>query len=147
MSLLLTLYIVLINSIEFEQVNADGAEPLKKGVFRNSCFLSKFVIWNPWKIFVKEFSFSKILEPLPVTLLKQPLYRYFSKSSIINFRIPILTERLSVGASKISKFFTSFMKSVLVCWSRYLGFYQNVLSIGVSQKIRYMTTNFNKIQN
>ena len=38
-SLLLTLYIVLVNSIEFEQVNAGWAEPLKKGVFKNSCFV------------------------------------------------------------------------------------------------------------
>ena len=33
MSLLLTLYIVLVNSIVFEQVNADWVEPLKKGDF------------------------------------------------------------------------------------------------------------------
>ena len=38
-SLLLTLYIVLVNSIECEQVNTGCAEPLKKGVFKNSCFV------------------------------------------------------------------------------------------------------------
>ena len=38
-SLLLTLHIVLVNSIECEQVNAGWAEPLKKGVFKNSCFV------------------------------------------------------------------------------------------------------------
>ena len=34
---------------------------------------------------------------------------------MIDFRIPIFAERLSVTASKIQKFLTSFMKSVLVC--------------------------------
>ena len=38
-SLLLTLYIVLVNSIECEQVNAGWAESLKKGVFINSSFV------------------------------------------------------------------------------------------------------------
>ena len=38
-SLLLTLYIALVNSIEFEQVNACKAEPLKKGAFENTGFL------------------------------------------------------------------------------------------------------------
>ena len=41
MSLLLILYIVLVNSIECEQVNAGWAEPLKKGVFKNSYFLKQ----------------------------------------------------------------------------------------------------------
>ena len=41
-------------------------------------------------------------------------------------------------ASKIRKFLTSFMKSVLVYWDRYLLFYQNVFSTGVSQKTGYM---------
>ena len=61
----LTLYIVLANSIEFEQLNAGGAEPLKKGISKNSFFVKqlkvKFVFSNPSKIFVKEFIFSKIL--------------------------------------------------------------------------------------
>ena len=48
--------------------------------------------WISWKRFVKEFIFSKILELLPVALLKK----------------------------------TSFMKSVLVCWNRYLLFYENI---------------------
>ena len=38
-SLLLTLDIVLVNSIECEQVNVGRAEPLKKGGFKNSCFV------------------------------------------------------------------------------------------------------------
>ena len=38
-SLLLTLYIALVNSIEWEQVNANWAEPLKKGDFKNSLFV------------------------------------------------------------------------------------------------------------
>ena len=74
MSLLLTLYIVLVNSIVFEQVNADWVEPLKKGVFQKSCFVNskvRYVIWNLWKIFVKELIFSKILGLLPVALLKK----------------------------------------------------------------------------
>ena len=33
LSLLLTLYIVLVNSIELEHVNAGWAEPLKRSVF------------------------------------------------------------------------------------------------------------------
>ena len=37
-SLLLTLYSVQVNSIEFKQANAGWAEPIKKGVFKNSCF-------------------------------------------------------------------------------------------------------------
>ena len=76
---------------------------------------SKSVVWNLWKIFVKEFIFNKVLGLLPAALLKQLLDRYFSRSLIIDFRIPIFTERLSVAASKIHKFLTSFMKSVLEC--------------------------------
>ena len=73
------------------------------------------MVWNPWKTFVKEFIFSKILGLLPVALLKKLLHRYFSRSLIIDFRKPIFAERLSVAASKIHKFPTSFMKSVLEC--------------------------------
>ena len=79
---------------------------------------SKSVVWNLWKIFVKEFIFNKVLELLPVALLKQLLDRYFSRSLIIDFRIPIFTERLSVAAqnSQISHFFcetgTCMLKSI-----------------------------------
>ena len=38
-SLLLTLHIVLVDFIEFEQANAGWAEPLKIGVYKYSCFL------------------------------------------------------------------------------------------------------------
>ena len=44
-SLLLILYIALVNSVECEQVNAGSAEPLKKGVFKNSCFV-KLGLWS-----------------------------------------------------------------------------------------------------
>ena len=44
-SLLLTSNIALVNSIEFEQVNAGWAELLKKGVFKNSCFV-KLSLWS-----------------------------------------------------------------------------------------------------
>ena len=37
-SLLLTLNIVLVNSIGFEQVNAGWAGLLKKDIYQNSCF-------------------------------------------------------------------------------------------------------------
>ena len=96
---------------------------------------SKFVVWNPWKIFVKEFLFSKILKLLLVALLKKLLHRYISRSLIIDFRIPIFIERLSAATSKIHKFLTSFMKSVLVCWNRYYLFCQDVFSTGISQKL------------
>ena len=89
---------------------------------------SKPVVWHPWKIFVKEFIFSKIFRLLPVALLVKLLHRYFSRSLIIDFRIAVFTIRLSVTASKIHKFFTSSMKSVLVCWNEYFLFYQNVFS-------------------
>ena len=38
-SLLLTLYIVLVNSVEFEQVNAGRVKRFKIDVFKNSCFV------------------------------------------------------------------------------------------------------------
>ena len=38
-ALLLTLYIALANSIEFEHINGSCAEPLKKDNFKNSCFV------------------------------------------------------------------------------------------------------------
>ena len=38
-SLFLTMYTVLVNSIEFEQVNGGLAEPLKRGVFKNNCLV------------------------------------------------------------------------------------------------------------
>ena len=109
-------------------------EPSTHGAF--TC--SKSVVWNPWKIFVKEFIFSKILRLLPVALLEKLLHSYFSRSLIIDFRIPIFTERLSEATSKIHKFLTSFIKSLLVCWNRYLPFYQNVFSTVISQKTRCM---------
>ena len=99
---------------------------------------SKSTFWNPWKLFVKEFIFSKTLGLLPLALLKKLLHKYFSRSLIIDFRKPIFTDRLSVAASKIYKFLTSFMKSVLVWWNRYLLFYQNVFSAGISQNIGCM---------
>ena len=62
---------------------------------------------------MKEFIFSKILGLMSVALLKKLLHKDFSRSLIIDFRIPILTERLSMAASKIRKFFTFFVKSVV----------------------------------
>ena len=56
------------------------------------------MIWNPWKIFGKEFIFSKTLGLLPVVLLKKLLHRYFSRGFIIDMKISIFTERLSVAA-------------------------------------------------
>ena len=56
------------------------------------------MIWNPWKIFGKEFIFSKTLGLLPVVLLKKLLHRYFSRGLIIDMKISIFTERLSVAA-------------------------------------------------
>ena len=105
------------------------------------------MVWNPWKIFVEELIFSKILGLLPVTLLKKLLHWYFSRSLIINFRIPIFTKCLSVATSKIHRFLTSFLKLVFLCWNivsylhgwnRYLLFYQNVFSTGIKAKIHYM---------
>ena len=51
----------------------------------------------------------------------------FSRSLITDFRIPIFTERLPVAASKIHKFLTSFLKSVLnveidICFSTKMYF-------------------------
>ena len=37
-SLLLPLYIVLVNSVEFEQVNAGRVKRFKIGVFKSKCF-------------------------------------------------------------------------------------------------------------
>ena len=93
------------------------------------------VVWNPWKILVKEFIFNKILGLLLVALLTKILHSYFSRNLIIDFRITIFTERLSVTASKIHKFLTSFVKSVLVFWYQYLIFWQNIFSTSISQKI------------
>ena len=56
------------------------------------------MIWNPWKIFGEEFIFSKTLGLLPVVLLKKLLHRYFSRGLIIDMKISIFTERLSVAA-------------------------------------------------
>ena len=53
---------------------------------------------------MKEFSFSKILGLLPVALVKKLLHRYFSRSLIIDLRIPIFTERLSVAASSANRY-------------------------------------------
>ena len=64
---------------------------------------------------MEEFIFSKILGLLPVALLKKVLHMYFSRSLVIDFRKPILAERLSVAASEIHKFLTSFMKLVPEC--------------------------------
>ena len=38
-SLLFTLFIALVDSIEFEEKNVGWEEPLKKDVFKNSCFV------------------------------------------------------------------------------------------------------------
>ena len=77
---------------------------------------------------MKEFIFRKILGLLPAALLKQLLNRYFSRNLIVDFRKSIFTKRLSVAASKIHKFPTSFIKSVLamyveidVCFSTIKG--------------------------
>ena len=64
---------------------------------------SKSVVWNPWKIFVKEFIFSKTLGLLPLALLKKLLHKYFSRSLIIDFRIPIFTERLSMAVLSMAE--------------------------------------------
>ena len=56
------------------------------------------MIWNPWKIFGKEFIFSKTLALLPVVLLKKLLRSYFSRGLIIDMKISIFTERLPVAA-------------------------------------------------
>ena len=53
---------------------------------------------------MKEFSFSKILGLLPVALVKKLLHRYFSRSLIIDLRIPIFTERLSVAVSSANRY-------------------------------------------
>ena len=50
------------------------------------------------KIFGKEFIFSKTLALLPVVLLKKLLHRHFSRGLIIDMKISIFTERLSVAA-------------------------------------------------
>ena len=62
------------------------------------------MVWNPWKIFVKEFVFSKILGLLPVAFLKNSLTGYFSRSLIIDFRKPVFTERLPVAASITNRY-------------------------------------------
>ena len=61
---------------------------------------------------------------MPVALLKKLIHRYFLKSLTIDFKIPIFTERLSVVASKIYKFVTTF--------------FQNAFSTSISQKIGRM---------
>ena len=53
------------------------------------------MIWNPWKILVKEFIFSEILGILLVVLLKKLFHRYFSRS----FENTYFTEYLSVAVS------------------------------------------------
>ena len=62
---------------------------------------------------MKQFILSKILGLLPVTLLKKPSSRVLFKEFDHKFRNTYFTERLSVAASKIHKFLTSFMKLVL----------------------------------
>ena len=44
------------------------------------------MVWNPWKIFVQQFIFSKILGLLPVTFLKKIPSQNFLRSLIIYFR-------------------------------------------------------------
>ena len=41
---------------------------------------------------------------LPVALLEKLLHRYFSRSFIIDSRLPIFTERLSVAASSANRY-------------------------------------------
>ena len=127
-----------------------GTTPLPTRIFEPSTHwaftCSKSVIWNPQEIFVKGFIFKKLLGLLPVALLKKHLHRYFSRSLIIDIKIPIFTKRLSVATSKIHKFLTSFIKSVLVCWNRYYLFYQNVFSTVIRQK-KGACINFIKLQN
>ena len=62
---------------------------------------------------MKQFILSKILGLLPVTLLKKTSSRVLFKEFDHKFRNTYFTERLSVAASKIHKFLTSFMKLVL----------------------------------
>ena len=62
---------------------------------------------------MKQFILSKILGLLPVTLLKKSSSRVLFKEFDHKFRNTYFTERLSVAASKIHKFLTSFMKLVL----------------------------------
>ena len=108
-----------------------GSTPLPTRIIEPSTHwlftCSKSVVWNLRKIFVKEFIFSKILRLLHAALLKKLLHRYFSRSFIIDLRIPIFTKLSSVAASKIHKFLTSFMKSVCmlkinICFSTRMYF-------------------------
>ena len=62
---------------------------------------------------MQQFILSKILGLLPVTLLKKTSSRVLFKEFDHKFRNTYFTERLSVAASKIHKFLTSFMKLVL----------------------------------
>ena len=62
---------------------------------------------------MKQFILSKILGLLLVTLLKKTSSRVLFKEFDHKFRNTYFTERLSVAASKIHKFLTSFMKLVL----------------------------------
>ena len=62
---------------------------------------------------MKQFILSKILGLLLVTLLKKTSSRVLFKEFDHKFRSTYFTERLSVAASKIHKFLTSFMKLVL----------------------------------
>ena len=55
------------------------------------------MIWNPWKIFVEEFIFSKVLGLLLRSFSKISHSQYFSRSLIMDMRISIFTERLSVA--------------------------------------------------
>ena len=61
---------------------------------------------------MKQFILSKILGLLLVTLLKKTSSRVLFKEFDHKFRNTYFTERLSVAASKIHKFLTSFMKLV-----------------------------------
>ena len=62
---------------------------------------------------MKQFILSKILGLLLVTLLKKTSSRVLFKEFDHKLRNTYFTERLSVAASKIHKFLTSFMKLVL----------------------------------
>ena len=78
------------------------------------------MVWNPWKMFVKQFIFSKILGLLPVTLLKKPHSQVLFKEPDHRFQNIYFTERLSVAASKIHKFLT-FLWNQYLKWNFYLA--------------------------
>ena len=62
------------------------------------------MFWNPWRTFVTELIFSNVLGLLSIALLKKLLHRYFARSLIIDFRMPIFIECLSFAALKITNF-------------------------------------------